>query len=77
MGTAKNKKVLQKFGRHVAAIRSSKNMSQRDVAYNCDLDYSKINKIENDCRNITFFTILEVAKGLEVHPRELFDFDFE
>ena len=36
-----------------------------------------ISKIEKGKRNIQISTILELAKGLEIHPKELFDFNLE
>ncbi|MBW2963123.1 helix-turn-helix domain-containing protein [Mesonia aestuariivivens] len=35
-----------------------------------------MNKIEKGKRNITLSTILELSKGLKIHPKELFDFSF-
>ena len=43
----------------------------------CVIDYSDIGKIEKGNRNIQLTTILELSKGLEIHPKELFDFKLE
>ena len=67
---------LKQFGTNFARLRSSKNLTFRSLAQKCDLDYADLNKIENGKRNITLSTIIELAKGLEVHPKELFDFNF-
>ena len=53
-----------------------KNLSFRALSQKCDLDYADLNKIEKGKRNITLTTIAELARGLNVHPKELFDFDF-
>lgn len=47
------------------------------MSYNCSIDDSKISKIEHGKINITLGTIIELAKGLEVHPQKLFDIDFD
>ena len=57
-------------------IRKMKNLSFRALSQKCDLDYADLNKIEKGKRNITLTTIAELARGLNVHPKELFDFDF-
>ena len=69
-----DKKTLKAFGNNVRSIREKKNLSVRDVSYACSIDNSKISKIENGQINVTLTTILDLAKGLEVHPKELFDF---
>lgn len=77
MISANDKKALRRFGQRLADIRKQKKLSQREVSYGCNIDYSKIAKIEKGQINITFKTILELSRGLEVHPRELFDYIFD
>ena len=67
---------LKKFGKRVAELRKSKDLSYRKLAQRCNIDYSDISKIEKGLIKIQLPTILELAKGLEVHPKELFNFDF-
>ena len=67
----------QNFGKNLQKIRETKNLSLLQLSYNCSIDNSKISKIEHGRFNITLGTILELAKGLEIHPRKLFDFDVE
>lgn len=67
---------LLKFGANFGKIRLSKNLSFRSLSHKCDIDYADLNKIERGKRNITLSTIIELAKGLEIHPKELFDFSF-
>lgn len=63
------------FGKNLKRIREYRNLSFRKLAQRCDIDYSNLNKIEKGKINISLSTILELSKGLEVHPRELFDFN--
>ncbi|MDZ4806681.1 MAG: helix-turn-helix transcriptional regulator [Bacteroidota bacterium] len=37
----------------------------------------KISKIENNKASFTVTTLIELAEGLEVHPKELLDIDFD
>ncbi len=73
----KDRKRLQKFRENLARIRKEKGLSQRGLSYLCDVDHTKISKLENNPNtNLTLSTLFELAKGLGVHPRELIDYDF-
>jgi transcriptional regulator with XRE-family HTH domain len=63
----------KKFGKGLQKLRESKGLSLVELSYNCSLDPSKISKIEHGRFNITLRTVMELAKGLEVHPSELFE----
>lgn len=65
---------LTGFGKRVQVLREQKQLSLRQLAQNCDIDFSDISKIEKGLRNIQMSTILELSKGLDVTPQELFDF---
>ena len=67
---------LLKFGENFGKIRRSKSLSFRSLSQKCDIDYADLNKIERGKRNITLTTIIELARGLDIHSRELFDFSF-
>jgi len=73
---SENKKTefLQKFGKRLGEIKTEKGLSYRKIADNCNLDHSYISKIEKGETNITLETVLELIKGLNVQPKELFDF---
>jgi len=47
------------------------------MAERCDVDSSDISKIEKGKVDIQLKTILELAKGLNKHPKELFDFEID
>lgn len=63
------------FGRNLKKLRSEQKLSYRQLALRCDVDYSDISKIEKGDRDIQIGTVLELAKGLGIHPKELFDFE--
>lgn len=65
------------FGKQLEVLRVKKDLSFRALAQRCDIDHSDISKIEKGQINIQIGTVMELAKGLNVHPRELFDFNFD
>jgi transcriptional regulator with XRE-family HTH domain len=67
--------IQKKFGDHLRKIRESKELSLRQVSYNCELDDSNISKIEHGKFNVTLATIIELAKGLDVPAKKLLDFE--
>ncbi len=71
------KNILEAFGKQIEIIRKDKNLSYRKMAQYCNVDYSDISKIEKGKINIQLLTIIELARGLEVHPKELFDYEFD
>lgn len=73
----KDKKRLKKFGNQLKKIRTEKGLSMRQLATMCDVDFSKIGKLETNQGNIKITTLFELAEGLGVHPKELLNFEFE
>ncbi|WP_026837731.1 helix-turn-helix domain-containing protein [Gillisia sp. JM1] len=69
-----NEEFLIRFGGKLKKLRVFKNLSYRQMAQRCDLDYSYISKIEKGQHNIQLTTVLELSKGLDIMPKELFDF---
>ena len=67
-------KIQERFGANLKKIREAKDLSLRELAAKCDLDDSRISKIENGKFNIQLSTIFELAKGLDIEPKELLDF---
>ena len=50
-------------------------MSQDQVVLNCDVTKGNLSAIENGKKDFTFTTLLEIAKGLAIAPKELLDFE--
>lgn len=74
MISKKDKAILQKFGAHVKQLRENRGLSLRELSYACNIDNSKISKIEQGMINVTVLTVVELATGLEVSPNELLNF---
>ncbi|WP_199117945.1 helix-turn-helix domain-containing protein [Pedobacter sp. ASV28] len=74
MNEARDRKRLQAFGENLRNIRENLNLSQDQVVAKCDVTKGNLSNIENGNKDFTFTTLLEIAKGLSVHPKELLDF---
>jgi transcriptional regulator with XRE-family HTH domain len=68
---------LKRLGANIKRLREAKGLSLRELSYECDIDNSKISKIEKGQINITFTTILQLAKALNITPSELVKTDFD
>ncbi|RWY47470.1 helix-turn-helix domain-containing protein [Mucilaginibacter gilvus] len=68
------KELQEKFGRHLKSLREGQSLSLRDLSSKCELDSSKISKIENGKTNLQLSSIIELARGLELDPKKLLDF---
>lgn len=62
------------FGKKVKNYRKKLGLSYRELAQKCDVDHSNISKIEKGEVDLRISTIQQLAKGLEIHAKELFDF---
>lgn len=63
---------LQKFGSTVKKLRQALNLSQEQLAAECDLDRTYISGIERGQRNVGLRNIYKIAQALNVHPSMLF-----
>lgn len=69
-------KILVKFGQHVRKLRTDAKLSQDDVVLNSNnLIKATVSDIENGKRNLSFTTLIDLAKGLGKKPKELLDFE--
>lgn len=66
--------IEQKFGKRVKELRLKQNISQEELAFRCELSKNYISDVERGTRNISLRSIEKIAKGLNVHKKELFYF---
>lgn len=52
-----------------------KGFSYRELAALCDVDHSDIKKYEDGEKDLRLVTIVDLALGLGVHPKELMTID--
>lgn len=75
-----NKKDTERLGQfadHLKHLRNEKGLSIRELAARCNVDFSKIGKIEKKKANLTLTTLIELAEGLDMHPKDLLNIDFD
>lgn len=70
-------KFLIDFGKQVEEKRKALNLSYRQLAQRCDVDYSDLSKIEKGQIKIRLTTVYELCKGLGIQPKDLFDFKLD
>lgn len=64
----------QQFGRRLAELRKARKLSQEDLAFLLDVSVETVSHIERGIHGPRFDLLEEIARILEVEPRELFDF---
>jgi len=65
------------FGNNLQKFRKAKKLSYRKLAQLCNVDHSQISKIEKGLISVQLKTIIDLARALNVHPKDFFDFDFD
>ncbi|WP_312902018.1 helix-turn-helix domain-containing protein [Chryseobacterium taichungense] len=70
--------LLKKFGEHVKELRLKSRLTQDDVVLNSSkITKATISDIENGKRNFAFTTLIDLAKGLNIPPKDLVDFKID
>lgn len=64
---------LISLGIHIRQLREKKNLSQENLAHDCNISKSQIARIERAEINTTVKTLVKIANALEIDPKELFD----
>ncbi|OLY95017.1 hypothetical protein BUE76_21825 [Cnuella takakiae] len=62
---------MKAVGQRIRAIRLERNRTQEDLAIDCGVDYSQINRMELGERNFSISFLELVARHLSVDPKEL------
>lgn len=62
------------IGKRIIELRTLKGWSQSDLARACNKDRQALEKLENGKVNPTIYSLLEIAKALEVSLQELVKF---
>lgn len=69
-----DKGILIQFGIRLKSLRQAKKLTLRKMASLCNVEYADIQCYENGKLNVTLLSIVELAKALEVEPKDLLDF---
>ena len=62
-----------KIGNRIKQLREKKDIAQRDLALNADLDRSYIAGIESGQRNVSIVNIEKIAAALDISLKHFFD----
>ena len=64
--------LLVGLGARIKSLRQTSNMTQNQLAINCNFEKSSMSKIESGQVNVSYLTLHRISIGLGVHIRELF-----
>jgi transcriptional regulator with XRE-family HTH domain len=65
---------LVQFGANLKKIRESKNLTQAQLAIDCDSDISYISRIENGKISPSLIYLKKMADVMEMELKQLFEF---
>ena len=64
---------LINLGIHIRQMREKRNLSQQQLANDCDILKVQIGRIERAEINTTVRTLVKIANALEIQPKDLLD----
>ena len=70
----RDEKAIKLLGKKIKELRKKQKISQVQLAFEAGIQRSQVSRIESGEINTGISTILAIARSLEVHPKELFDF---
>jgi transcriptional regulator with XRE-family HTH domain len=73
----REEKILKHIGANIRRIRRSRKISQENLANECGMDYSQLNRMELGKVNFSISYLFRIANALEVSPQKLIDFGKE
>lgn len=62
----------KKLGAKIKAIRANRNMTQNELAVECDFEKASMSRIESGQTNPTVRTLYKISKALETPITEFF-----
>ena len=71
----RNEVGIKRFGKRVRQIRIAKNISQENLAYDAEIEYSQVSRIERGIINTSISQVFAIAKALNIETWALFKFD--
>lgn len=72
----RNEAYLKAFGENLRKIRKSTGMTMMDLAFEAEIEYSQIAKIEKGLINTTISTVYQLSTAMKVKAEDLFQFSF-
>lgn len=62
-----------RFGRRLRSVRTTKGLSQEELAHISGLNRTYVGSVERGERNVSLLNIHKLAGALEIEPSALFD----
>ncbi len=72
-----NAELQKSLGKRISEIRLMNNQTQQDIEFLTGIDSAEVSKYESGKRNLTLKTLMKFAIALQVHPKQLFEFEFD
>lgn len=76
MKYARHTQFLKSFGKNLRKIRLERKLTQEELANRADIEISQVSRIERGIINTSISQVYQIAKAMEIHPKELFDFEY-
>ncbi|WP_339699277.1 helix-turn-helix transcriptional regulator [uncultured Marixanthomonas sp.] len=67
--------VLKEIGGKIIEHRKRNKQTQEDISFFTGIEVSEISRYEKGKINLTISTLLKFSQALNIHPKELFNFD--
>jgi transcriptional regulator with XRE-family HTH domain len=64
------------IGLRIKELRTEKNLTQEEVAWQAEIDRTFMNHVENGRWNVSIGTLEKICIGLDVSLKKFFDSDF-
>lgn len=65
------------IGKKIHDVRIKNKQTQNDIEFLTGIDTADVSKHEKGKKNLTLKTLMKFALALNVHPKELLDFEFD
>ena len=62
---------MKQIGEKIREIRLNENITQEELANECEIDYSQVNRMELGKVNFSISYLFLIANALKVHPSKL------
>lgn len=73
----RNQPYLDAFGKNLKKLIESKKMTPEHVGAIGNIETKQVYRAINGEHSISLSMLVAIAKGLEVHPKKLLDFEFD
>lgn len=72
----RNTAYIKAFGENLKKVIDSKNKTPEEVAAHGGLETKQVYRVINGEHSATLSVLYAIAKGLDLQPRDLFDFNY-